>query len=195
VLVLGPVVAKEHYGGATGWGLILAAEATGFVLGGLLALRWRPARILLVATLAIFLFLPEPLLLAFAAPLAAVIAAAFVLGVGAEIFGPLWDTAMQQQIPPDKLSRAYSYDALGSFVAIPLGLSIAGPVASLLGVEATLMLAAAAVLVPTALVLLSREVRTLRRTHAPLVLDAAGTTRTDEIAAAEAAHLARRDAP
>ena len=28
---------------------------------------------------------------------------------------------MQQQIPPEKLSRVYSYDALGSFVLIPLG--------------------------------------------------------------------------
>ena len=163
VLVLGPVIAEERLGGATAWGLILAAEAAGFVIGGLIALRWRPARILLVATFAIFLFVPEPLLLAFAAPLVAVVAAAILLGVGADIFGVLWDTAMQQQISPDRLSRAYSYDALGSFVAIPVGLSVAGPVAALIGLEATLVVAAATVFVPTALVLLSREVRTLRR--------------------------------
>jgi MFS family permease len=195
VLVLGPVIAKERLGGATAWGVILAAEAAGFVLGGLIALRWKPARMLLVATLTIFLFIPEPLLLAFAAPLVAVVAAAFVLGLGAETFGVLWDTTMQQQIPRDKLSRVYSYDALGSFVAIPIGLSIAGPVASLLGVEATLVLAAAVVFVPTVLVLLSRDVRTLRRSDAPVELAAEGTARTGEIAAAETAHLARREAP
>jgi MFS family permease len=176
VLVLGPVIAAEKLGGATAWGLILAAEAAGFVIGGLIALRWRPARILLVATLAIFLFVPEPLLLAFAAPLVAIVAAAILLGMGADVFGVLWDTAMQQQISPDRLSRAYSYDALGSFVAIPVGLSVAGPVAALIGIEATLVLAAATVFVPTALVLLSREVRTLRRIEPGRPVPATGST-------------------
>jgi MFS family permease len=176
VLVLGPVIAKERLGGATAWGSILAVEGAGFVVGGLIALRWQPARILLVATLAIFLFLPLPLLLAFTVPLVAVLAAAALLGIGADTFGVLWDTAMQQQIPPDRLSRVYSYDALGSFVAIPIGLSIAGPVAALIGVEATLLLAAAIVLVPTALVLLSREVRTLRRVRPVAPSGHAGVT-------------------
>jgi hypothetical protein len=174
VLVLGPVIAQERLGGATAWGLILAAEGAGFVIGGLIALRWQPARILLVATFAIFLFLPLPLLLAFAVPLLAVVAGAILLGIGADIFSVFWDTAMQQQIPPDRLSRAYSYDALGSFVAVPIGLSVAGPVASLIGIEATLMLAAATVFVPTALVLLSREVRILRRVGPAAPLPAGG---------------------
>ena len=30
---------------------------------------------------------------------------------------------MQQEIPQEKLSRVYSYDALGSFVLIPIGLA------------------------------------------------------------------------
>ena len=34
---------------------------------------------------------------------------------------------MQQEIPADRLSRVYSYDALGSWALIPLGLAIAGP--------------------------------------------------------------------
>ena len=33
--VLGPAVAKEHLGGAAGWGLILTAQALGLVAGGL----------------------------------------------------------------------------------------------------------------------------------------------------------------
>ena len=52
----------------------------------------------------------------------AIVATAFLAGVGIEIFGVLWDMSMQQKIPPEKLSRVYSYDALGSFVLIPLGL-------------------------------------------------------------------------
>jgi hypothetical protein len=71
---------------------------------------------------------------------------------------------MQQQIPPEQLSRLYSYDALGSFVFIPLGAAVAGPLAELVGVTETLVGAAAVIVVATALVLLIDEVRGLRRT-------------------------------
>ena len=40
-----------------------------------------------------------------------------------------WDTTMQEHVPADKLARVYSYDMLGSFVAIPLGQVVAGPLA------------------------------------------------------------------
>ena len=163
ILVLGPSVAKEHLGGAAAWGLILSAEAAGMILGGLVALRAQPTRILLVATLAVFLFAPVPLLLAIPAPLLVIVAAAVALGIGVEIFGVMWDTAMQQQIPEEKLSRVYSYDMLGSFVAIPIGMSVVGPVSDAFGVGTTLVLASAIAVVATALVLLSRDVRTLRR--------------------------------
>ena len=56
-----------------------------------------------------------------------VLVLAFAAGLGIETFGVLWDTTMQQEIPQDRLSRVYSYDALGSFALIPLGLALAGP--------------------------------------------------------------------
>src|SRR5436190_795777 len=49
--VLGPAVAKEHFGGAAGWGAVLAADAIGLVCGGVAMLRFRPRRMLLWATL------------------------------------------------------------------------------------------------------------------------------------------------
>ena len=49
----------------------------------------------------------------------------------------LWDTAMQQEIPQEKLSRLSSYDALGSLVLTPLGLAAAGPIAAAVGTRAT----------------------------------------------------------
>ncbi|MEA2673626.1 MAG: hypothetical protein QOI92_818, partial [Chloroflexota bacterium] len=42
--VLGPVVAKDHRGGAGAWGTILAVQSVGAVLGGLVALRIRVRR-------------------------------------------------------------------------------------------------------------------------------------------------------
>jgi MFS family permease len=164
--VLGPVVADADLGGPAAWGVILAAQSVGFILGSVLTLRYRPDRILLVATLAIFPMAVPILLLAAPAPVVVIALAAFAAGFGIEIFGVFWDVAMQQQIPPDQLSRLYSYDALGSFVFIPLGAAVAGPLADQVGVTETLVAAAAVIVVSTALVLLIDEVRDLRRTDA-----------------------------
>ena len=83
---------------------------------------------LLAATFAILL-LPAPLVaLGFPLSLPALVAAAFLAGVGSEVFGLLWHTTMQQEIPADKLSRVYSYDALGSIALVPVGYALAGPV-------------------------------------------------------------------
>ena len=159
--VLGPVIAKQHLGGATGWGLILTATSVGLIAGGLLLLRFRPRRILLAATLGYLLSIPILLGLAVPLPLVALLALALLAGIGNEIFGVLWDTAMQQEIPEEKLSRVYSYDALGSFALIPLGLAAAGPIADVIGTRETLIGAAAISLVATLAVLLVRDVRTL----------------------------------
>jgi predicted MFS family arabinose efflux permease len=162
-LVLGPIVAKESLGGASSWGMILAAEAAGMVVGGLIVLRTRPRRLLLVASLAIFLMVPAYLLLAEAAPVALIAAGGFAMGVGIEIFGVLWDTSLQQQIPHDRLSRVSSYDALGSFVFIPVGYAIMGPLSEVIGIDQTLWFASAVVIVATGLTLAVPDVRNLRR--------------------------------
>ena len=161
--VLGPVVADDDLGGAAAWGFILAAQAAGFIVGGVFTLRYRPDRLLLVATLAIFPMALPIVLLAVPAPAVVIALAAFAAGFGMEIFGVFWDVAMQQQISPDQLSRVYSYDALGSFVFIPLGAAVAGPAAESVGVTETLAGAAAVIVAATALVLLIDEVRNLRR--------------------------------
>ena len=164
--VLGPIVADEDLGGAAAWGFILAAQAAGFILGGVFTLRYRPDRLLLVATLWMFPMALPILLLAPPAPAVLIALAAFAAGFGMEVFGVFWNVAMQQQISPDQLSRVYSYDALGSFVFIPLGAAVAGPMAESIGVTETLVGAAVVIVVATALVLLIDEVRNLRRTDA-----------------------------
>ena len=93
----------------------------------------------------------------------AIAATAFVAGLGNEIFGLLWHTTMQQEIPTDKLSRVYSYDALGSLGLVPLGYALAGPAADAFGLQATLWGAAAIATAATLAVLLVHDVRTLER--------------------------------
>jgi MFS family permease len=163
--VLGPVQAKAHFGGAGAWGAILACQAAGLILGGLMMLRIRPQRMLLVATFSILTLAVPLVLLGLPAPAAAVAAGAFAMGLGIEVFAVCWDTTMQQQIPGEMLSRVYSYDALGSLALIPLGFAIAGPVADAIGTRATLYAAAALVMGATVPVFGVREVRELRRSE------------------------------
>ena len=161
--VLGPAIAKAHLGGAAAWGLVLTAQSLGFVSGGLLLLRFRPRRLLLAATLGFLLTIPFLLALSAPAALVVVVAAAAVGGIGTEIFGVLWETTLQQEISQEKLSRVSAYDALGSFVLIPLGVAVAGPVAQAIGTRETILGAAAVSLTVTLAVLLVRDVRTIER--------------------------------
>jgi hypothetical protein len=161
--VLGPVQAKAHYGGARVWGLILGAEAAGLICGGLVMLRVRPQRMLLVATFSTLVLALPLLLLAPPAAAATVAVGAFVSGLGLEVFAVCWDTTMQQQIPEHMLSRLYAYDALGSICLVPLGLAVIGPVADAVGTSTTLYAAAALVIAATLPVFAVRDVRELRR--------------------------------
>jgi hypothetical protein len=174
--VVGPTVAKHDLGGAAVWGVILMATSIGDVASGFLMLRWRPRRILLTATVAVFAFALPLLALAGPAPVAIIVAAAFASGFCSEIFGVLWDTTYQQEIPRNLLSRVSAYDALGSWVLMPVGFAVAGPVAAAMGNRPTLIGAAAIVVVATALTLGVHDVRTLERRDVeldPVVADPA----------------------
>jgi MFS family permease len=171
-MVLGPLVAKQYLGGAASWGLILACQGAGLLAGGLLMLRYRPKRLLLAGMGA---FLPAALPLFFLASLRStpVIAAGyFVAGMGLEIFSITWATALQEHIPLEKLSRVSAYDALGSIVFVPLGLSLAGPTADAIGVAGALWLAGVLGTASTVAALCVRDVRDLRRREGePAVVD------------------------
>jgi hypothetical protein len=71
--------------------------------------------------------------------------------------------SLQQHIPSDRLARVYAYDALGSLIAVPVGEAAVGPLAESVGLEATLVGCAIAIVVATAGALASRSVRGLGR--------------------------------
>jgi MFS family permease len=161
--VLGPVISKEHLGGAKAWGAILTCQTAGLLLGGLVMLRARPQRLLLAASFGVFALAFPLVLLGIPAPLLAIAAGALAAGLGIEIFSVLWDTSMQQHVPREKLSRVYSYDALGSWVLVPAAFAVVGPVSDAVGSRATLFGAATLVLAATLAVLAIPDVRNLRR--------------------------------
>jgi MFS family permease len=160
IYVLGPTVANGTIG-RQAWGFVLGAETVGMIIGALIAMRVRLRRMLFFGT-ACTALLALPMVVLGAAPLVVpLMAAAFVSGVGLEQFAVAWETTMQEHIPPEKLARVYSYDMVGSFIAMPVGEVVAGPVSQAVGIEATLVGAAALVVLAVLGMLSSRDVRTL----------------------------------
>ena len=141
--VLGPIVARDAYSGARTWGFLAAAMGLGQIAGGVIALRWRPRRPFLVLALGMNVTALPMVMLATTAPPWALFVSAAGLGVVWGMFDPFWLTAMQREVPPDMISRVSSYDYLGSLAFYPAGLALAGPVSALIGIPATLWIAAA----------------------------------------------------
>lgn len=159
--VLGPVLAKQELGGAAAWSAVLAGEAVGTMIGVLIAMKFRPRRPIYVATLLTAPIAAPLLALGVHAPLWTVVASAVVMGIAFDIFGVLWQTTMQREIPAEALSRVSSYDALGSLMFGPIGLLAAGPVAVLIGARPALLGCAALIVLSTFAALASPGVRNL----------------------------------
>lgn len=160
--VLGPVYAKAQLGGPGAWTAILAGEAVGAIVGVAISLLWKPSRPILVGTLGTLAAGAPPILMGLDAPLWALIGSMALLGVCFELFGVLWLTTMQAEVPPESLSRVASYDALGSLMLGPIGLVLAGPAILAFGVNAALI-GTGVIMIGTTLAALSApEVRRLR---------------------------------
>jgi predicted MFS family arabinose efflux permease len=161
-MVLGPVVARAHLGGAAAWGAISAADALGLILGGLISLRYTPRKPMLFVVGTGAALAVGPLILALVAPLPVICLAVFALGALSEVMMVQWTVQMATRIPSDKLARVSSYDAFGSLAAMPLGALIAGPLAGRIGVPRTQFAAAAVMFVASAFTLLPRDIWTIR---------------------------------
>jgi len=164
-LTLGPAVADDTIG-RQAWGYVLSAEAVGLLLTTVVLLRFRLERPLLLGMLGYALVAGPMLLLGTSPTVVGLVGAAFVAGAGTEVFGMGWNLAMQENIEDRLLSRAYSYDALGSFIAMPIGQLAYGPLAAAFGFRPVLIASGVAHLAVVALVLCSRSVRDLPRAPA-----------------------------
>jgi len=160
--VVGPIVVGDGIG-RSAWGLALGALTAGFFVGGLVCLRWRPVRGLYVGTAMLSLTAAFPLAMAISDQLWVVLLGAFLHGFGLEVFSINWDLSIQQNVPEDRLSRVYSFDIVGSFVARPLGLALTGPVAEAVGLDRWLVVVGVVMGGSSLLALLSPDVRGLRR--------------------------------
>ena len=160
--VLGPVIAKRDLGGAPAWAALTAAFSVGAIVGGLLAMKIRPKKPLAASCMAAWVFLLQPLGMGLGLPLGVLIAISLVAGCGLAIHITLWFTVFQQNVPQESLSRVSSYDSFGSFVLLPLGAALAGPVAAVVGVQETLIGAAIVIAITQAIVFAQPSVHAIR---------------------------------
>lgn len=162
LMTLGPVVAEDTIG-RQGWGFVLSAEALGLLAMTVVLMRVRLERPLMWGMVAIMAAALPITMLGLEPRLVLLVAAAFAAGAGIEVFSMGWNLAMQENIDDSMLSRAYSYDMLGSFIAMPIGQLSFGPLAEAFGYERVLVVSGVAYVVVCALVLCSRSVRDLPR--------------------------------
>lgn len=163
--VLGPVLMKEHFGGAKAWALVAAVESIGFVLGSALSTRYKPKYPLFFCTLlsfsaALYVFLLQP-----STPLLVIAGAALLWGITIESWYIHWVTALQIHIPRESLSRVSSYDMTFSLIFQPIGLAIAGPLIAGLGIAQTSLIGAIVVAVTIFGILLEPTIRKLSNTR------------------------------
>jgi hypothetical protein len=169
ILVLAQVVAIEQLGGARSAGFIAAAEGLGGVLGATVALRWRPLRLLRAGGLTLLLMPLWALAYVWPGMLAAVLAGAIIGYAGLTFFAVAWDTALQDHIPHQVLARVSSWDLLTSFVAMPIGNALAGPLAEAFGTDRVLVACAAVLFAAGLAPLALRSTRQLTRRGGPAV--------------------------
>ncbi|MGW2817188.1 MFS transporter [Streptomyces sp. NPDC001415] len=174
--VYGPLVARDELGGPGPWGLALAAFGVGTFCGALLMMRWKPRRLLLAGSLCVFPLALPSAALAVPLPVPALAAVMLVTGVSIEVFGVSWMTALNQEIPEEKLSRVSAYDWLGSIAMVPLATALAGPAQSAVGRTSALWGCSALVVLLTAAVLCVPEVRGLTRRTEPVAAGGPGVS-------------------
>jgi len=176
LMVLGPSVAEHGLGGPAAWGAILAAFGVGQIAGGAVGLRLEPARPLLLCG---WLTLVEAPLFAFFAlgyGMAPLIAAAIFCGVSAALVNVLWETTLQEQIPPEALSRVSAFDLMGSLAFYPLGTVVVGPIAAVIGVAGSFAVACGATVASGALQIVLPDIRRVRHRRVPATASGAAST-------------------
>jgi MFS family permease len=159
---LGPARANQTFG-AAGWGVLLSAESLGLIATTVVLLRRPLQRPLFSGMLGVACLAAPIAVLGLYPHVGVLVVCAFVAGAGMEVFNMGWNLAMQEHVPEDMLSRAFSYDMLGSVIAIPAGQLLYGPLGTTYGFRDVLVVSGIAYAAICLLTLSSRSVRGLRR--------------------------------
>jgi predicted MFS family arabinose efflux permease len=167
VLVLGPALSKQELSGASSWAAIVACFGIGTVAGNLVALRVSVRRPVLVAALALVGACTQAIILSSGLGTVGIALLELLAGIAVSLFFTLWDTSIQEQVPPQAVSRVSSYDFTASLGLAPLGMAVAGPIAHAAGLHRTLIGLGALGMLAALGWLAVPDVRAVRRPPAP----------------------------
>ncbi len=175
------IVRNDLDGGAGAFGLVLTADGAGAVLAALwMSQRGLPKRHLTVvyvtwalATLPIAGF-------ALATAVWQVALLSFVLGASMGVGLIIWSTLLQVRVPGPMRGRVRAVDWFGSVAFVPLSFALTGPAASLLGTDATLIVAG---IVPAVVFLLAFVAFRLAREETPAAAAPADGAAPESVAA------------
>ncbi|MER6103736.1 MFS transporter [Streptomyces sp. NPDC001832] len=159
-MVAGLLMAERHYGGAAGWAAIGVVQAVGSIVGGAVAMRWRPHRPLVAGLAVGFLMVPYLVVLALGGPLWLVCALAVLVGGQGSVYLAVQAAQVQQRVPDAARSRVAAWSQMGNLVALPASLAVTGPLAAHLGGGPVLLFAAGWLTLSTTVVLASRALDT-----------------------------------
>jgi MFS family permease len=165
--VLGPLIALEHFNGAKSWSLVITAESVGLLVGAIIGMKVKfkyPIRFLQISTLTITFYIFS---LAKPQSLAVIAFCAFLFGIVLDLWSTLWYTLLHRKVPQEALSRVSAFDALGSLIFKPIGLAIAAPLSTLLGIQSLIYLLCFITVVAILTPLLSREIRNMSFEDSP----------------------------
>ncbi|WP_239161375.1 MFS transporter [Acrocarpospora phusangensis] len=148
--------------GETAYVIGVTGEGVGSIIGGLIAMRYRPSRPLFSGALAMTLFMAMPLIIALRLPLPYLVGGMVLAGASWAFWSVMWATSVQTQVPGEVLNRVTAYEVAGSVLSIPIGQSLAPVAGEWLGAENVLMFGFATGLAGIAVLIATPAVRNLR---------------------------------
>nr|WP_240662757.1 MFS transporter [Streptomyces sp. WAC 06738] len=160
-----PLVAAEvvrEYG-AGAYGVVNSVMGAGMVVGGLVAMRLRPAHPLRAGAIAALGFGAQPAAVGLGLPVPAIAGAMAVAGAALAFWSVMWATSVQTQVPPAALSRVNAYEIAGSVAMLPVGNALAGPAAGAFGAHAVLVFNGGLAVLTACTLLAVPAIRNLRR--------------------------------
>lgn len=167
IFVLGPVI-SQHTIGSQGWGIAQSGEAVGLFVTGFLLVRItirRPMHAIMLG----FCSTAVPMLVLGTAVSTVALAGAFLIaGIGLAVLNLAWSLTVQEKVPEEMLSRIMSIDGFFSFVAMPLGQLLVGPLVLLSSIRTVELGSVALAVAVTAAALATPAIASLRLTGTPV---------------------------
>jgi MFS family permease len=159
-----PVLAHDVYDSALSLGLMTAAGGGGSVIGALVfaAIGHRLSRRDVFTWGFIVVTVSFPVAALFP-PLAILLVAKTISGIAAGPLNPVIDTVFYERVPSALRGRVFGVTHAAAWIAIPLGVLVAGPVIETIGLRATLVATGVGYLVVTVAARFSAALRDLDR--------------------------------